>query len=92
MQPDSSLNAAVCFYLSHGQVWVCEMELSHMGKNSRNPENPFFGVCVLVRRKPACLASDTSYDIEILHVVSRCIILFRKQTTKALIRQLRSAV
>ena len=24
------------FYLSTGLVWVCEIELSHMGKNNRN--------------------------------------------------------
>ena len=29
--------AAVCFYLSHGLVQVCEIELSHVGKNKGNP-------------------------------------------------------
>ena len=28
----------VIFYLSHGLVWVCEIELSHMGKNNGNPD------------------------------------------------------
>ena len=27
------------FYLSNGEVWVCEMiELSHMGRNNGNPD------------------------------------------------------
>ena len=26
------------FYLSHGLVWVCEIELSYMGKNKGNPD------------------------------------------------------
>ena len=26
------------FYLSHGLVWVCDIELSHMGKNNGNPD------------------------------------------------------
>ena len=26
------------YYLSHGLVQVCEVELSHMGKNNGNPD------------------------------------------------------
>ena len=26
------------FYLSLGLVWVCEIEISHMGKNNGNPD------------------------------------------------------
>ena len=29
---------AVLFYLSHGLVGVCEIEISHMGKNNENPD------------------------------------------------------
>ena len=38
MQTGCSQCAAVVFYLSHGLVWVCEIELSHMGKKNENPD------------------------------------------------------
>ena len=34
--PAYRLCAATCFYLSLGLVWVCEKEISHMGKNNGN--------------------------------------------------------
>ena len=30
--------AVFFFYLSLGLVWVCEIEISHMGKNNGNPD------------------------------------------------------
>ena len=40
MQPACGRRAAVHFYLSHGLVQVCEIELSYMdmGKNNGNPD------------------------------------------------------
>ena len=47
---------------------------------------PVFGVCDLVRHKPACAATETSKSPEILDLESRDIILSRQRTTKVLIR------
>ena len=33
-----SLHLPVCFYLSLGLVWVCEIEIYHIGKNKGNPD------------------------------------------------------
>ena len=38
MQPACSRRATVCVYLSHKLSWVCEIELSQMGKNNGNPD------------------------------------------------------
>ena len=39
MRPAYGGRAAVrFFYLSLGLVWVCELEISHMGKNNGNPD------------------------------------------------------
>ena len=35
-QPEAKVRLFI-FYLSHGLVWVCEIELSHIGKNNGNP-------------------------------------------------------
>ena len=52
---------------------------------------PVFGVCDQVRLKPACSATETCQGLEILDVASRGIILFRRRTTKVLIRLPRCA-
>ena len=38
MQPVCRRCAAVRFYLLHGLERVCEIEISHMGKNNDNPD------------------------------------------------------
>ena len=38
MRPACCQRVAVRFYLSHGLVWVCEIELSHMGKSNGYPD------------------------------------------------------
>ena len=47
---------------------------------------PVFGVCDQVRLKPACTASETGWNLEILDLERRGIILSRQRTTKALIK------
>ena len=38
MRPACGRRVAVLFYLSHGLVWVCEIEISRMGENNGNPD------------------------------------------------------
>ena len=45
-----------------------------------------FRVCDLVRLKPACSATETSWSLEILDIETRGIILSEQRTTKVLIR------
>ena len=49
-------------------------------------ENVSSGVCDQLRFKPACAATETSQNLEILDLETRDIILSKEQTTKALIR------
>ena len=52
-----------------------------------NARKSFFGVCDYVSLKAACSATETSYDLEVLHVASVGITLFcRAYITKALSR------
>ena len=44
------------FYLSHGPVWVCEIELSHMGKNNGNPNLVYENMPVCTSPEPSLLA------------------------------------
>ena len=61
---------------------------SYMGSNMRKP---VFGVYDKVRFKPACLATETSWKIEISLVPRQDMILSKKRITKALIRLCESA-
>ena len=51
-----------------------------------NARKSSFGVCDYVSLKAACSATETSYDLEVLHVVSVGITLSCKPITKALSR------
>ena len=47
---------------------------------------PVFGICDLIRLKPACSATETSQGLEMLEIASIDIILSKQRTTKVLIR------
>ena len=52
------------FYLSLGLVWVCEIEISHMGKNNGNSDLVctigILEVCLLVSHTKLCSLSQSS--------------------------------
>ena len=71
-------------YQSNGHVdQAVRCYLNHWSPVTRKP---IFEVCDQMRLKPACLATVTSYRLEISDIASRGITLSRQQTTKALIR------
>ena len=57
--------------------------ITHLSPITRKP---VFVVCDHVRLKPACSATETSYNLKILDLAIIGVILSRQQTTKALIR------
>ena len=69
--------------------WSCIADLRSSWASSG--ENVSSGVSDQVRLKPACSATETSYNLEISAIESRDIIISKQWTTKALIRLRRCA-
>ena len=71
----------LCYFCINNQNKVCAL---HIQATSR--ENVSSGIFDQVRFKPACSATESSYSLEILDLVSIGITLSRQRKTKMLIR------
>ena len=65
---------------------MTETNIKYEIRMSLVTRKPVFGVFDQVRLKPACLAAETSWRLEISDIETGDIILSRKRTTKVLIR------
>ena len=73
---------SVSFWFAYGINRFC-YDAAHMRHVTTKP---VFGIFDQVSLKPACSATEISQSHEIAHIETRGILLFRQQTTKALIR------
>ena len=55
--------AAVRFYLTQGLVRLCEIEISHIGKNNKNPNLVWENICALTWEYQQC-GIYTKVDIQ----------------------------
>ena len=60
-------------------LWCCIYQMSLITRK------PVFGIFDQIGLKPACLATETSYSLEILDIASESILLSKQRTTKTLI-------